>query len=32
MTATFHDLKDKSVFITGGGLGIGAFLTDGFLD
>lgn len=31
MSATFHDLKDKSVFITGGGSGIGAFLTDGFL-
>lgn len=31
MTATFHDLKDKSVFITGGGSGIGAFLTDGFM-
>ena len=29
--ATFHDLKDKSVFITGGGSGIGAFLTDGFM-
>ena len=31
MTATFHDLKGKSVFITGGGSGIGAFLTEGFL-
>lgn len=30
--ATFHDLKDKSVFITGGGAGIGAALTDGFLE
>ncbi|MDU8910632.1 SDR family oxidoreductase [Aestuariicoccus sp. MJ-SS9] len=30
-TATFHDLKDASVFITGGGSGIGAALTDGFL-
>lgn len=30
-TATFHDLKDKSVYITGGGSGIGASLTDGFL-
>lgn len=30
-TATYHDLKDKSVFITGGGSGIGAALTDGFL-
>jgi len=29
--ATFHDLKDKHVFITGGGSGIGAALTDGFL-
>ncbi len=29
--ATFHDLKDTSVFITGGGSGIGAALTDGFL-
>ncbi|MDC0969286.1 SDR family NAD(P)-dependent oxidoreductase [Alphaproteobacteria bacterium] len=28
---TFHDLKGKSVFITGGGSGIGASLTDGFL-
>lgn len=31
MTATFHDLADTSVFITGGGSGIGADLTDGFL-
>lgn len=30
-TATFHDLKDVSVFVTGGGSGIGAFLTDGLL-
>lgn len=30
-TATFHDLRDASVFITGGGSGIGAFLTEGFL-
>jgi NAD(P)-dependent dehydrogenase (short-subunit alcohol dehydrogenase family) len=30
-TATFHDLDGASVFITGGGSGIGAFLTDGFL-
>ncbi|MFC6637792.1 SDR family oxidoreductase [Sulfitobacter sp. JBTF-M27] len=30
-TATFHDLDGKSVFITGGGSGIGASLTDGFL-
>lgn len=31
MTATFSELKDASVFITGGGNGIGAALTDGFL-
>lgn len=31
MSATFHDLQDTSVFITGGGSGIGAALTDGFL-
>lgn len=30
-TATFHDLSGKSVFITGGGAGIGASLTEGFL-
>lgn len=30
-TATFHDLKGKSIYITGGGSGIGAALTDGFL-
>ena len=29
--ATFPDLKDASVFITGGGSGIGASLTEGFL-
>ncbi|MFQ5623155.1 MAG: SDR family NAD(P)-dependent oxidoreductase [Paracoccaceae bacterium] len=29
--ATFHDLKGKSVFITGGGSGIGASLTEGFV-
>ena len=28
---TFHDLKGTSVFITGGGSGIGASLTEGFL-
>lgn len=31
VTATFPDLKDASVFITGGGAGIGAALTEGFL-
>lgn len=31
MTAPFHDLQGKSVFITRGGSGIGAALTDGFL-
>lgn len=30
-TATFHDLSGKSVFITGGGAGIGASITDGFM-
>lgn len=30
MNATFHDLADASVFITGGGSGIGAALTAGF--
>ncbi|MEM1314534.1 MAG: SDR family oxidoreductase [Pseudomonadota bacterium] len=29
--ATFHDLADASVFISGGGSGIGADLTEGFL-
>ena len=28
--ATFHDLKGQSVFITGGGSGIGAAITEGF--
>lgn len=28
---SFHDLKDTSVFITGGGSGIGASLTEGFI-
>ncbi len=31
MTPTYPDLKDASVYITGGGSGIGAALTDGFL-
>ncbi|MEM7438520.1 MAG: SDR family oxidoreductase [Pseudomonadota bacterium] len=31
-TVTFHDLSGASVFITGGGSGIGASLTDGFLE
>ena len=29
---SFHDLKDASVFITGGGAGIGAALTEGFIE
>lgn len=29
--ATFHDLKGASVFVTGGGSGIGASLTDGLM-
>ncbi len=32
MNATFHDLAGKTVFITGGGAGIGASLTEGFLE
>ena len=32
MTARFPDLAGASVFITGGGSGIGAALTEGFLD
>lgn len=31
MFATFHDLEATSVFITGGGSGIGAAITDAFL-
>ena len=31
MSATFTELKDASVFITGGGNGIGAAITEGFL-
>ncbi len=31
-TATFHDIKNQSVFITGGGNGIGAALTEGFVE
>ncbi|WP_424987485.1 SDR family NAD(P)-dependent oxidoreductase [Microbulbifer sp. S227A] len=30
-TARFHDLAGKSVFVTGGGAGIGAYLTDGLM-
>ena len=31
-TVTFHDLNGASIFITGGGSGIGASLTEGFLE
>ncbi|WP_298850194.1 SDR family NAD(P)-dependent oxidoreductase [uncultured Ruegeria sp.] len=30
-SATFHDLNGASVYITGGGSGVGAALTDGFM-
>lgn len=30
--ASFRDLEGRSVFVTGGGSGIGAFLTEGFLE
>jgi NAD(P)-dependent dehydrogenase (short-subunit alcohol dehydrogenase family) len=30
-SATFHDIKGKSVFISGGGSGIGEYLTEGFI-
>jgi len=31
-TADFHDLTDASVFVTGGGAGIGAAISEGFLE
>jgi len=31
MSAVYPDLADASVFITGGGTGIGAALTEGFV-
>ena len=31
LNAQFNDLKGQSVFITGGGSGIGAWLTEGFV-
>jgi galactose dehydrogenase len=30
-SATFHDIRGKSVFISGGGSGIGEYLTEGFV-